>query len=246
MRNAVVLICYNTTPAQLELTKETYASIMAQDIEIEPVVVDNGSTPETIEWLKSLSPMPWVEYYPTNMSPLKVTNDLFAHLFLRGYQHILGVPNDVVLPPNLYRELAACPRGVVAAWMNENRSEVQPCTAAKAVHEDIHTAVLMTRTWAYHALVDTYGYFLDEGFFFYANDCDFKMRLAACGIRGAQLDIQCYHYSGASHRLAAPGIGKGITDQADRDREYFERKWGFKIGSDEYNKALVDLNWRGK
>jgi len=51
----------------------------------------------------------------------------------------------------------------------------------------------------------------------------------ACGIHGIQLDIQCYHFSGASHRLAPPEISKAITDQADVDRAYFYSKYGFNV-----------------
>ena len=78
---------------------------------------------------------------------------------------------------------------------------------ARAVSENTPMAVMMTRRWVYDALVVKDGYFFDEGFFNYASDCDLALRLAACGIRGVQLDMQYYHYGSASHRLAPPESG---------------------------------------
>ena len=172
-------------------------------------------------------------------------NKSAAVLFALSYTQLFGVPNDVILPPNLFSELAKWPRGFVAAWMNEEYNNVAPCERAAAVHEDPHTSVMLVRKWAHAALVAKDGYFLDEGYQFYASDCDLKLRMHACGIHGIQLDIQCYHFSGASHRLAPPEISKAITDQADVDRAYFYSKYGFNVGSQEHVDALKDLNFRG-
>ena len=55
-------------------------------------------------------------------------------------------------------------------------------------------AVMLTRKWAYDALIAKDGFFLDEGFFMYASDCDMALRMASCGIRGVQLDVPYWHY----------------------------------------------------
>lgn len=249
--NAVLMLMYNTAPAQLELTKLTYESILAQDIgPLHIWLVNNGSNVETKNWLNSLegdaSHKLSVDHYAENIPPVKMVNKFAATIFALGYGSILGVPNDVILPKNMFAELEKWPRGFVAAWMNEDRDKVAPCEHAVAVHEDPHTSVLLTRRWAHDALVAKDGYFLDDNFTFYASDCDLKLRMAACGIHGVQLDIQAYHFSGASHRLAKPGIAEGIYAQADRDRAYFQRKYQFSVGSQEHVDAPKDINFKAE
>jgi len=51
-------------------------------------------------------------------------------------------------------------------------------------------------------VVAEYGYFLDEGFWFYGSDCDLALRMAALGIRGVQLDLPYWHYGSASWKKA--------------------------------------------
>ena len=74
---------------------------------------------------------------------------------------------------------------------------------------------------------------------------DLALRLASCGIRGVQLDMQYYHYGSASHRLAPPESGAAQRTQADADRIYFEKKWGFRVDSLEYGQRPADPNFRG-
>jgi hypothetical protein len=237
--NPVIFTVYDTTAEQHALTVAAYKSIVEQDVPVEVYILDNGSTYEpTKQWLCSLK---GVAEYIENISPIKLHNMWIQELFSKGYKHILSVPNDVVLPPNLYREMLKCPRGVVSASTTSDPDFPRNMTA-KVVSEEAHLAVPLLRSWAYDALMTMDGYFLDEGFYFYASDCDLKMRFHACGLRGAQLDILCWHYGSASHRLGnAPG-----AFGADSDRAYFERKWGFPIGSEQYNAVVSNLDWRGK
>jgi hypothetical protein len=241
--NPVLFTVFDTTAEQHALTVAAFQSIMDQDIPVEIHIIDNGSTyPDTAKWLYGgiLNDLRCHLFsQPVNISPIKLHNEMLEKLF-RTEDYVLSVPNDVVLPPNLYREMLKCPRGVVSAFMTDNANFPRSMTA-KVVSEEAHLAVPLIRSWAYDALVAMDGYFLDEGFHFYASDCDLKMRFHALGIRGAQLDILCWHYGSASHRLANfPGAFRG-----DDDRAYFERKWGFPIGSERYNAVVNNLNWRG-
>ena len=97
----------------------------------------------------------------------------------------------------------------------------------------------LIRKSAYDALVAQDGHFFDEGFFMYASDCDLKVRLAKAAVPTAQLDILCWHFGGASHRL---GIGAdAVYRQADRDRDYFTQKHGSPIESEYYANWLAKL-----
>jgi GT2 family glycosyltransferase len=240
-----MMLCYNTTPEQLELTKMTLASVIAQDIgDLDILLVDNGSTGETQGWIASL-PQEGEGYtldnirFESNTSPIAIVNDVASKFFDIGEaQHYLGIPNDVVLPPNCYRELLRVPRGLVAAMMDNYGDPRVPRVApprelepseATVVGEDCHFSVTLVRRWLYDALVAADGYFFDPGYFMYASDCDQKERMKRIGVTGAQTDLRCWHYSSACWRLAAPGIGNQITSQANNDRAHFFSKWGYRL-----------------
>lgn len=246
------MLMYNTSTAQLELSKLAFNSAASQDIGMLDIyLVDNGSAHETWQWMSNISiPKPHrihLIHYPRNTAPTIVANEVSAMIFNNSQNHdmVLGMPNDVILPTNMYRMLNRWPRGFVAAFMNGYRDQVVPCEEPIALHEDVHMSVMLTRGWAYNAIVDRFGYFHDPGYFLYASDVDLKLRMAACGLHGVQLDIQCYHYGSACWRLAAPGIGDQITTRANDDRAYFEGKWGFQVSDPQFHEKVTNLNFRG-
>jgi len=245
MNNAVVITVYDRTSEQHRLTVSAVESALKQDIPVDLFILDNGSTYEpTREWLRALAdvrPNVTLQRYEENISPIKLGNMWMGDLFNRlGYQHILGIPNDVILPSNLYREFLRWPRGIVTGSMT-GEQEVPRFETSEAMNECTPMAVCLIRKWAYEALMSKDGYFFDERFFMYASDCDFALRIAACGIRGVQLDIQYWHYGSASHRLAnAPG-----AYGANEDRQKFIEKWGFPVDAYEYGALAGDINFRG-
>ena len=117
---------------------------------------------------------------------------------------------------------------------------------ATAVSECTPMAVMLMRKWAHDAIVSQYGHFLDEGFVHYASDCDLALRMAGCGIHGVQLDIPFWHYGSATWRLAPEAEGRAMVQQADIDRDYFERKWGFRVDDPLYGQSAADINFRGE
>ncbi len=234
MNPAIVVMLYDRAEAQFELSVKAVESALNQDIPVDVIVIDNGSTCEkTKQWLATISNC-IVHAYEYNLSPLKRGNDIMADLFYQGYPCVLGCPNDVILPPNLYRKMLERPEGIVAPGMHGANPPVI-MEDVNRVHGDVHVSVVLIRKEAHDSLVQRDGYFWDEGYFMYASDCDLKLRLD--GIETAQLDILCWHYGGASHRLA---IGSDfVYQQADKDRAYFSKKWGFAIGDPEYNERMA-------
>jgi glycosyltransferase involved in cell wall biosynthesis len=237
--NPILLIAYNN----LELTKKAVESAINQDIPITLYLVDNGSTDGTGEWVDDLAEIYGnvkVTHYEENRSPLKITNELLPFLLpAKGF--VLGMPNDIRLPSNCYSELLKWPRGFVCASDNgQNDPEVRE---ARAVSENTPMAVMLIRDWAYQAIMDHSGYFFDEGFWMYASDCDLAIRMASCGIRGVQIDTPFWHYSSATLKLADSAEKIVMEIQADADRAYFERKWGFRVDSLEYGRVAEDLNF---
>lgn len=249
-RHAVFMLAYNTTPEQLALTKESVTSILGQDIgDICLHLIDNGSDDDgaTSDYFLSVQDAfagVVVTRIKENQSPLKIANTTLKNLYLAGYKKVLGAANDVVLPSNLYRLMAEWPRGFVAASMTGDRNHPRFETSS-GMNECTPMAVLMTRKWAFDALVAKDGHFFDEGYFHYASDCDLALRMCACGIHGVQLDVQYYHAGSSSWRMAKTEVATKINQQADRDRDYFAKKWGFSVGDERYSKAASDINFRG-
>lgn len=244
--NAVMMMAYNTTPEQLEMTKEAVASVVRQDIPTKLWFIDNGSTPETWAWIQSSLQGCNIQadQIGTNVSPVTVANALMAEIFVQGFTEVLGVPNDVILPPNFYSELLKWPRGIVTASMNGDKNFPR-VVEANAVNECTPMAVALIRRWAWEALMRKDGYFLDPAYFHYCSDCDLALRMAACGIHGLQLDLPYFHSGSASWRMATPEVSKAITDQADVDRSYFIKKWGFGVSDPQYGQRCGDINFRG-
>ena len=225
--NPVLMLCYNTTETQLEWTKRSIASILAQDRPIDLTVINNGSTwPDSRPWLDSLGIM--VEHHESNTSPIKHANRYVARMFSSGAEYVLGVPDDATFPPNLYSELLSFDYGFVSAGMACANAQPPP-QKAKMLHNDCHFAVMLTRKRAHDAIVSAFGSFFDEDYFHYASDCDMKQRWRKLGILGCQTDIQCYHYGSASWRLATPEASLAIHAQADRDRATYFLKWGERL-----------------
>jgi GT2 family glycosyltransferase len=249
IKHAVTMLAYNQVPQQLELTKEAVESVFAQDIgPIDFYFINNGSTYETRDWLKTLvAPNGhnlYVENYRENRSPVLVSNERLGSLFGRGYETVLSTANDIILPPNMYREMMRWPRGVVTGSQTEERN-FPLFETSTAVNECTPMAAALLRKWFHDALVAKDGYFLDPNIFFYASDVDLALRMAACGIRGVQLDINYYHFCSGCWRMLPPEKGRLITGQADSDRDYFERRYGFKVDAPEYAQTAANINFRG-
>ncbi len=247
IRNAVFMMLYNTSAEQLALSQQALASILAQDIgPLVVYIVNNGSTTPTRRWLDSLPALTEndhelvIVHSEQNNSPCQVSNTFAALIYEHGFDQILGVASDSILPPNLYRKLTERPEQMVAANMDGGWPPAI-VDSPKRIHGDLHMAVMLTRRSAYDALLAQDGYFLDSGFFNYCSDCDLKLRMAKAGITTAQLDIRCWHYGGASHRLAHGIDTVAHRKQVDADRAYFDRKWGFAIGSPQYNEIISNL-----
>lgn len=248
MLNAIVMTVYNN----LELTKAAVASALAQDIEggVHLFIINNGSTDGTKEWMDSLRDSDHnaisVEHFKVNASPVARGNNAAEEIFeTHGYDKVLGMPNDVVLPPNFYRQLDRWPRGIVTASMTEDTAPPH-VEQATAVNTCTPMCVALIRRWAYDALVAKDGHFFDEEFVHYASDCDFALRLASCGIVGVQLDIPYWHYGSASWKLAPEVESMAMREQADRDRAYFFKKWGFAVGDCQYGDSAGNINFRGE
>lgn len=248
-RHAIYICCYNNA----DLTRQAIESALAQDVSggVDLFIVNNGSTDNgaTFDYLELLSCSADFEgsitHLPTNQSPCVVANRYLAEIFAAGYGEVLTIPNDVILPPNLYSEFLRWPRGVVTASMTDLRDHPLFATST-AVSENMPMCVVMWRHWVHSAIVERDGYLFDPRFAHYCSDCDLALRLSSCGIHGVQLDLQYFHVGSASHKLAPQEVGDKMREQADIDRAAFVAKWGWPVNHHNYGQAAMDINFRGE
>jgi GT2 family glycosyltransferase len=244
MTNWIVMCAYGN----VELTKQACESALAQDVgDVRLWVVDNGSLDQTRRYLADLCSRHDNIIATRNIhneSPVKVANYIFGEVFdFHSADYVLGIPNDCVLPPNLYRELLKWPRGIVCPTMTDRR-DAEPVDEVVAVSEHTPLAVGLVRRWAYEALVSKDGYFLDPRYFFYASDCDLALRIAACGIRGIQVSMPYYHSISATLKNAGKDEAAAMHQQGDVDRAAFVAKWGFAVDAYEYGARAGDINFK--
>lgn len=246
--NPICMITYNN----LELTKLAVESALAQDVDggVWMTIVNNGSTDGTRGWLDEAfgaSENVDVIHRQINTPVVQIANDILKELF-RDHLYVLGIPNDVILHPSTYREFLKWPRGIVTGSEIRNRLEYEtyisnPLPPTHAISENTPMAVMLTRKWAWDALIAKDGYFFDERFTHYASDCDLALRISSCGIRGVQLSAPYFHVGSATHRL--PEIHAQSCRVADMDRAKFVEKWGFRVDSLEYGQLPADPNFTG-
>jgi GT2 family glycosyltransferase len=248
-RHAVLMFMFNQNTEQLQLSKESLESVCKQDIgPLDIFIVNNGSTEPTRAWLAAIENNTdsehwfYVAHYEKNESPVRLSNK-FLEMIFATHDKVFCIANDVIVPSNAYRLMSQWPRGMVTASETQDRN----FTVSEEVHavsECTPMSLALIRRWFYEALMARDGFYLDPRFVHYTSDCDIALRMASCGIRGVQLDLQFYHYGSASWRMNPFGA-KAITDQADRDRTAFEAKWKFKVDAYEYGARAGDINFKG-
>lgn len=233
MSNAVLMLTRNS----LQLTKQAVESVFRQDIPTALYVVDNGSTDGTVEFFAGAhkrNPRDPDDYGMdavwTPQPPLGVSagwNSGLAAIFLR-HSHCLVVNNDVVLRPDCYRELLRDGGQFVTA-VGVNEIEGIQGEFIKAVRPNPDFSCFMIR----RACWEKIGPF-DESMVLYGSDCDYHLRMFDHKIAAYTIGMPFYHVASGTIKTANPADAAAIRAQADRDRDIFEVKWGFKIGSPEY------------
>ncbi len=110
--------------------------------------------------------------------------------------------------------------------------DLPPDPAKKRPHPDFSCYVIRKTVY------EQVGPF-DENFrIAFAEDGDYDLRMYQAGIRAYCIDLPYLHHGSMTIKNAELGEVRKIQRQADRNREYFKKKWGFAMGSDEYYRAL--------
>jgi GT2 family glycosyltransferase len=221
----VLMLTYNS----IHLTKDAVMSVLEQDVPVSLIAYDDGSTDGTLEWLRSCG------IYTRCYRRAGVTKMWNLEL---GYQfgfntpaqdYVLVINNDIRLRPDTLRTLIADGGQFVTAVGTSSGAQFpgEPSQGRRSPHPDFSCFLIRRECWL------KVGPF-DESMRIYASDGDYHLRMHQAGIEAYALDLPFYHYASGTLKQADEKDRQRIMVQADRDRETFQAKWGFAMGSKEY------------
>ena len=229
----------------LHYTKEALKTFFAQDIgEVSVLFINNDSQDGTARWLNTVGVCSI--YMNPPLSVAQSWNYGLRWLFgPMRVNYVLVVNNDVKLRPDTYRHLVEDGGPFVTGVGVKEEEKIQPeqiytdlhCypkpdPAAKRPHPDF--SCFLIRRECYEKV----GPF-DENFkIAFAEDCDYHVRLHKAGIGAYCLDLPFLHYGSQTIALADNEERRLISEQAEKNREYFYQKWGVRIGTPEYEELF--------
>ena len=229
--NWAVVLAYNN----VHLTKAAVASLQRQDIEggVEVLVVDNCSADGTAAWLDSRPDLHTLKL-TTQDSVAGCWNRALRWLFIeKGEPYALVINNDSVLQPSAYRWLVA-DGGLFVTCVGKRDAKcveppyLEPDPSAKRPHPDF-SCYLMRRE-----CFERVGEF-DENFKrAFVEDGDYHTRMHKVDIHAECLELPFYHYGSATVKHCDAKERLAIQKQADLNRRYFAKKYGFEMASPEY------------
>lgn len=224
--NWIVTVCRNG----LGMTKRAVESFLSQDVgDVRILVLDNKSTDGTREWL-SAQPVNLVCFeHPKSVA--ESWNYGLRWVYAAGNDYALVCNNDVILPPWHYRLLLEDGGGFVTGvgCRDIECLTVPPRPESRRPNPDFSS--FMCRRWVFEKL----GGFDERFLIGYGEDCAAHCRMHQLGIPAYCIEMGHYHEISGTMR-ANPDEAPMICAQADRNRELFERLFGFKIPPDDGGK----------
>jgi GT2 family glycosyltransferase len=221
------------------LTKKAVATFRAQDIEggVNILILENASTDGTAQWLASQPDICRMHFDPPKSVAESWNHGLRFVFDQRHEDYCAVINNDVELRPDCLRHLVNDGGLFVTAVGTRDPEKIKPPYAdpdpeKKRPHPDFSCYLIRREAW------EKVGPF-DENFkIAFCEDGDYDLRLYKAGIRATCIDLPFLHHGSMTIKNAEPKEMKRIQVQADLNRKYFEKKWGFPMASEAYYRAL--------
>lgn len=229
--NWIVTVCRNG----LEMTKRAVESFARQDIgDVAILLIDNASSDGTQEHFENANGRYGKLYYMRNSHPWSVAKSWNVGIrwtLAAPSLHVMVVNNDTELAPWTYRLLAEDPAPFATARGVLTKEEmlsgdVRP--EDRRNHPDFGCYVIKRECW------DKVGPFDQDFAVAYCEDNDVHVRAHIAGVEAVSLGIAYAHYVSGTMR-ANPHEQEAICIQAEKNRERFHKKWGFRIPSEQIN-----------
>lgn len=230
--NPIVVLTHNC----VNLTRQCLPTLLNQDIgKVDILVMDDGSTDGTIQYLASQHPkIRSCHYSAKGVSYL--WNKALSHFFgdLRA-SYVWVVNNDTRQRPDAYRRLVSDQGGFITCVGTSSGAQFpggEP-SGEKRPHPDFSCFLIRREVW------ERIGGF-DERMAIYCSDGDFHLRMYQAKINAYCLDLPFYHEASGTMKNTSNEDRDRIQAIADRDRRAFREKWECDMGSAEYYKLFEE------
>lgn len=226
--NPVLILTHNC----LELTKRCVESVQKQDIGTEVIILDNGSTDGTLDWLHGefISQIGTLLTFDTNEGVSRGWNSGLKNIFSEwtlGYKHTLIINNDTEIPTWLYSELLSYDAPFVTGVAVDYKPSEKASRMPLVPHPDFSCFLIRRDAW------EKVGPF-DERMKLYASDTDWHIRAHRLGMPLMKANVPYYHINSQTMKRAAPEEKAAIQEQANKDREVFRSLYGCLPGTPDY------------
>jgi hypothetical protein len=220
----------------LAYTKAAVESFLAQDVgNVSVMIVDNDLSREHYRWYLGLmeAAAPICPLVNLEVKSVAASWNMALDAVWGMADHALVANNDVLLRPDTYRHLLADGGGFVTAVGVTEREKIAPPyhtpdPAARRPHPDF--SCFLIRKWVYEKV----GPFDEEFKGAYVEDLDMHLRLWDAGIEAYSIDLPFLHHASGTIKSSTALEAERIQQQADRNRQYFSRKYGIRVASPEY------------
>jgi GT2 family glycosyltransferase len=226
MSHPVLMLSHNL----LHLSEKCVASILAQDIPTDLIIVDNGSGEETIDWLHDLTQSHTVAFNPTNRGITAAWNQGARLVFETMKEDAVFIANnDIILPPWFLSELISYDGALVSGVSVDRMEQIaeRPARMERSFHPDFSGFLLRREAW------EKIGPF-DERMVNYCSDCAYHIEAIRKGIQLYGTGIPFYHERSSTLNLAPPEEHFEMSRQADADRQVFRSIYGCIPGEPAY------------
>lgn len=223
----------------LGLTKLAVKSVLAQDVPVTLVVIDNASSDGTSDWLKT-KPFTCPVYFKQH-SLSTCWNSALKYLWAQGFNRALILNNDVQIRPDTARLLDAHGGEFVTCVSVDDIDrigvpgdrEIEDLRKGEREHPD-YSAYLIRKS-----VTDKGCWFNEECFPAYVEDSFHHVAMHRAGIKAVCIDLPFYHYAAGTLKTADEGEKARIRRGADANRELFRKAYGCLPGSPEYEKLFL-------
>ena len=210
--NPVLIVTRNC----LELTQKCVASVRAQDIWTEILIIDNASSDGTREWI--VSEGLHLGMFEHNAGVSAAWNVGLTGAFTE-HDYCLVVNNDTELPPYFYHKLLTYDLPFVTGTSVDDPSNHPEAWHQPAEYPDFSAFLIRRECW------EKVGRF-DERMKLYASDCDYAVRAHRAGIRMMNAGVPFQHKRSSTLNSASAEERAAIQAQADEDRRVFKSIYG--------------------
>jgi GT2 family glycosyltransferase len=231
----IIIISRNNLP----LTKLAVKSALTNP-DTTTVVVDNASEDGTPQWIRSKDDFVSI-CLPKRRSLAACWNTGLASVWTAGCTEALVLNNDVQIREDTYMTLNSMSQDFVSCvsvnnWYQAGTAYDRSWTellASRRPHPDFSAFMIRPK------VTDTVGWFNEDYYPAYVEDCEYHVRMHRAGIQACCVDLPFYHAAAQTLAHANDKERRIIQRGADANRERFKQTYGCLPGTPEYQELFA-------